>query len=274
MHYAKYSNQSVGIILQHSDRGIDSPDAHNHSNENIDRTRTDQNYDLKDRNGTTAYAYYKKRIDEIAKQTKVRTGKSIRKDAVTLCSWVVTVPKDLAEDNHKTFFSEAYNWFANRYGEDNIVTAAVHMDEITPHMHLQFTPIIERNGIRKLCAKETETRETLGKVHQKLQKHLENVLECPCKLINGATTNGNKKVLELKQKALKRKIEASKNELTILQARTNFLQSQIDEVHKFSRAKDYMSKLRFPDKTTALDRFESLERKRSKSRNTAYEYDD
>lgn len=208
MHYAKYGKQAVGSILLHSDRGIDSPDTHEHSNENIDRSRTHLNYDLKERGGQTAYAYYKQRIDQIAAETKERTGKSIRKDAVTLCSWAVTVPKDLAEDKMSEFFETAYRWFAERYGEDNIVTAAVHMDENTPHMHLQFTPIIEKDGVRRLCAKDIETRRTLATAHQKLQKRLQQELDCDVNLLNGATESGNKTIQQLKSETLEKKVSA------------------------------------------------------------------
>lgn len=206
MHYAKYGKQAVGSILLHSDRGIDKPDMHEHSNENIDRSRTHLNYDLKDRVGQTAYEYYKQRIEQIAMETKERTGKNIRKDAVTLCSWVLTMPKDLAEDKATEFFKTAYKWFAERYKEDNIVTAAVHMDENTPHMHLQFTPIIEKGGIRRLCAKDIETRKTLATAHQKLQEHLKQELGCEVNLLNGATEGGNKTIQQLKVEELEVKI--------------------------------------------------------------------
>ncbi len=228
MHYAKYGKQAVGSILLHSDRGIDSPDTHKHSNENIDRTRTHLNYDLRDRGGLTAYAYYKQRIEQIARETKERTGKSIRKDAVTLCSWAVTVPKDLAEDKQAKFFETAYRWFAGRYGEDNIVTAAVHMDENTPHMHLQFTPIIEKDGVRRLCAKDMETKRTLATAHQKLQKYLEKSLGCEVNLLNGATEGGNKTIQQLKAEELQAKNERVKLENERLNSENIDLQQEID----------------------------------------------
>lgn len=221
MHYAKYQKGAVGSILMHSDRGIDTPDTHEHSNENIDSSRTHLNYDLKDRGGQSAYAYYKKRIEDIAAETKERTGKSIRKDAVTLCSWAVTAPKDLPEDKLPDFFKAAYGWFAERYGEGNIVTAAVHMDETTPHMHLQFTPIIEKNGVRKLCAKDMETRKTLQTAHQKLQKRLEQALGCEVNIINGATEQGNKSVLELQNETLKQQLAEKEEQAQQAEERAN-----------------------------------------------------
>lgn len=239
MHYAKYGKAAVGSILMHSDRGINGPDTHEHSNESIDRSRTHLNYDLKDRGGLTAYAYYKERIEKIAEETKQRTGKSIRKDAVTLCSWAVTVPKDLPEDKHADFFNAVYKWFSERYGEDNIVTAAVHMDETTPHMHLQFTPIIEKKGIRKLCAKECETKRTLGKVHQELQKHLVQELGCDVNILNGATDQGNKTVLQLQVGSLQEqvaaaeeRVKAAEQELAKVKTQLKTTQAKLKTTHE------------------------------------------
>lgn len=231
MHYAKYGKQAVGSILLHSDRGIDSPDTHEHSNENIDRSRTHLNYDLRDRGGLTAYAYYKQRIEQIAKETKERTGKSIRKDAITLCSWAVTVPKDLAEDKVSEFFETAYRWFAERYGEDNIVTAAVHMDENTPHMHLQFTPIIEKDGVRRLCAKDMETRRTLATAHQKLQKYLEKSLGCTVNLLNGATEGGNKTIKQLQVEELEKQLAEKEEQARKAEERAELAEQELKEAN-------------------------------------------
>lgn len=40
---------------------------------------------------------------------------------------------------------EMYDFFAKRYGEDNIVSFVVHLDETNPHVHLTLLPIDERN---------------------------------------------------------------------------------------------------------------------------------
>ena len=200
MHYTKYDRSAVWNILTHSD----------HSNENIDRGRTHLNYDLKDRGNITAYGYYKAEIEQIAEETKLRTGKGLRKDAITLCSWVVTFPKDLPEDKQDSFFKACYEWFSDRYGEDNIVTAVVHMDEVTPHMHLQFMPIVTKDGVRKLCAKELETRQTLRIAHQQLQTYLERSLDCRVNILNEATRDGNKSIAELKRKTASERMKESR----------------------------------------------------------------
>jgi len=40
MHYVKYQREAVSRILIHSNRGIDSLNTHEHSNESIDNTKS------------------------------------------------------------------------------------------------------------------------------------------------------------------------------------------------------------------------------------------
>ena len=70
-----------------------------------------------------------------------------------LCSWVVTVPKDVPEAEYEKFFHATYDFLEKRYGRENVVSAYVHMDEITPHMHFAFVPVVydkRKSGIRFL----------------------------------------------------------------------------------------------------------------------------
>ena len=55
-------------------------------------------------------------------------------------------PKEIQE-----FFQRAADFLIGRVGKENIVSAVVHMDEKTPHLHLVFVPLTEDN---RLCAKE------------------------------------------------------------------------------------------------------------------------
>ena len=47
--------------------------------------------------------------------------------------------------------SRAADFLIDRVGRENIVSAVVHMDEKTPHLHLTFVPLTKDN---RLCAKE------------------------------------------------------------------------------------------------------------------------
>jgi hypothetical protein len=74
------------------------------------------------------------------------TGKkAIRKDAVRLCDVIFTSDttffERLAPERHREFFEDCFKFAVKQYGEKNIISAVVHMDEKTPHMHVDFVPL-------------------------------------------------------------------------------------------------------------------------------------
>ncbi len=259
MHYQKIKGNVLAVI-EHDNRGQQGISKHNHSNEKIDVMKTKNNYDLRKRNGLSAKEFFNKRFAEIEEKTKTRTGKAIRKDAVKMCSWVLTVPSDLPKELQKDFFQNSYEWFANRYGEKNVVSACVHLDETTPHMHFDFIPIVEDKGIEKLCAKNLETKFSLKTIHQQLQKHLEQKLNCEVNILNGATANGNKTVQELKAETLQKENEKLKRENEKLKKENKSLQRE-NEISKSNllsnipklELKELPSKPKAPDKPVFYD---------------------
>ena len=78
-----------------------------------------------------------------------------------MCSFVVGSDREffgrLSPSEQQQFFINCTRFFAERYGEDNIISAVVHMDETTPHLHLNLIPIA--NG--RLCAKQLFDRKEL-----------------------------------------------------------------------------------------------------------------
>lgn len=218
MHYAKMKMKQVRAICDHIERGIDKTDTHKHSNENIDKSKTHLNYDLVNRGGLSAYQIYKDILTKINEETKARTGKCIRKDAVTLCSWVTTLPAELSPDKADEFFVASYNYFCERYGKENIIASTVHKDEKTPHMHLEVMPIVtDKQGYRKLCAKDFETPTKLKKIHPDMSKYLTAKLGTQVELLNGATDGGNKTIKELKATSIGLEIEKAENKLQSIQ---------------------------------------------------------
>ena len=71
-----------------------------------------------------------------------------------MCSFVLTASPEFFKvatpDKQQRFFRDFTNFFKNKYGEENILSAIVHLDETNPHMHLNLIPIVDG----KLCAKE------------------------------------------------------------------------------------------------------------------------
>ena len=100
-----------------------------------------------------------------------------------------------------------------------MVSAYVHMDEVTPHMHFAFVPVVEdkKRGGYKLSAKEAVTREDLRTFHKDLSDHMERVFGRDIGILNEATKEGNKSIEELKrQTATERLREANEKAAQIV----------------------------------------------------------
>lgn len=186
----KHTKASCGHMLAHYNRT-----ANNISNENLDRTRTHLNYNLATHQYMEQNKFVKKRCSEVHCLN--------RKDVNVMVSWVITAPKNLPEAKHKDFFKASYDFCKNRYGIQNVISAYVHMDETTPHMHFAFVPVVKalKKGkeIEKVSAKECIDKCELRKFHTELQLYLERELDCEVSILNEATKEGNKSIEDLKR---------------------------------------------------------------------------
>ena len=116
------------------------------SNPDIDMERSKNNYHLVKPPRYT----YKKEINRMVAEAGCRT----RKDSVMMVETLITASPEfmnqLPPEEQKAYFTMALDFISERVGEKNILSAVVHMDERTPHMHLCFVPITPDN---KLSAK-------------------------------------------------------------------------------------------------------------------------
>ena len=69
------------------------------------------------------------------------------------------------------FFEESKAFLTEFVGPENVISAMVHMDEKTPHMHFLHVPVTPDG---KLSAKTLYTRESLKKLQTELPRHLQN----------------------------------------------------------------------------------------------------
>ncbi|MEY8435396.1 MobV family relaxase [Streptococcus hyointestinalis] len=160
----KYKSNQLSGIYNHNERTFK-----NHSNKDIDPSRSHLNYELTNRDKTQTYH---KQIKEHINENRI-SSRGIRKDAVLCNEWVITSDKtffeSLDQEQTKKFFESAKNYFAEKYGEANIAYASVHLDESTPHMHLGIVPM--KNG--KLSSKALfGNREKLREIQDELPKYL------------------------------------------------------------------------------------------------------
>lgn len=100
--------------------------------------------------------------------------RAIRKDATVYCECIVSSDSSffegLTEDKQKKFFEVSLDYLKDKIGAEVFVSANVHFDETTPHMHVGFVPIIENS----LSAKKLIDRKFLREVQEQLPAHLKN----------------------------------------------------------------------------------------------------
>ena len=141
----------------------------NHSNREIDPARSHLNYELKPEYQNTSYT---KAVNRRLAEGYLGV-KALRKDAVVACSFIVSSDSDffakLTPEQEKAYFQTAYDYIAQKYGEKNIISAKVHKDETTPHMHLVLVPLTQDG---RLSAKELFDRQALLDLQAEIPKRL------------------------------------------------------------------------------------------------------
>ena len=204
----KATKKACGNLFNHYERkeGI------RFSNQDIDKTRSHLNYNLASNSNLTQIEILNKRLSEV---------KVLKRDDVNVtCNWVITLPKTIKKNSEeeKEFFKETYKFLENEYGKKNIISAYVHKDEVTPHIHFCFIPVVidKKKNIEKVSAKELITREHLQKFHIKLDKYLSNHFKKEIGILNGSTANGNKTVLELKNQTLQEENKILENNIKLM----------------------------------------------------------
>ena len=141
LRFAKHKGGASKALSAHHERTKDSYA----SNPDIDLSRTAQNFHLV----TPRWSY-----EQEIKHRIQTAGCRVRKDSVKFVDTLVTVSPEFAkahEAEMPEYFMRAFGFLKERVGEDNIISAVVHMDEKTPHMHLCFVPLTRD---KRLSAKE------------------------------------------------------------------------------------------------------------------------
>lgn len=180
-HIAKYKAASCGHMLAHYRR-----DASSLGRENIDPTRTKDNYTLglDDRDGKVGamdgiepnWATVEGRIEGVNEAAKAAGKRAVRKDAVVMADVVVTLPENVRKGDEGKFFGYAYWFLILKLGKENMMGGFVHRDEVRKdgspvrdHMHVPFTPIVDgRFNYKKMCPRA---------FYQSLHKELGDYLE-------------------------------------------------------------------------------------------------
>lgn len=149
----KYKRENLKGIYRHNERKNK-----NYSNDNIDKERSYLNYSIK----SPKYRYDKE-FDRLKEKYNLKG--QIKTVSNIACEYIITSDKqffeEIGEEETRRYFETAYNFVAEykNLGEQYIMSAKVHMDEETPHMHLIFLPVVhitdkKGNNIDKLACSE------------------------------------------------------------------------------------------------------------------------
>ena len=135
MRFEKRKANNITGMQIHNERATE-----NHANEDIKKELSHLNYNL-----IECPSYKKKINDELAKRYKV--NKSLRKDANLCVEVIFTSDKEffdkLTPEQERLYFEKSLEFLKEFAGEKNVISATVHKDETTPHLHAVFMPLTD-----------------------------------------------------------------------------------------------------------------------------------
>ena len=272
LHGMNHKKGGLGGLARHNERMGD-----NHDNPDIDPAKTKDNFYLK-KPQVSLYQDCKNEVESVK-----ANGGRLRSDQNWITEFSVYAPKEPfgSKSEYETYFNVVYSFFAEKVGHENIKSAVVHMDEKTPHMHLDFMPLVrnEKREPVKLSSKEIMTREFLRSIHDELPKRLQeqgfdiqrgDKVKIEDKPLKGRSTKKYKADMEREKAELEKQIELLKVQHELLEAKIredykvmdrNWMQIQAVEedlaeiCSNVDTVEDYMSRI-----INELKRFDNLDK--------------
>lgn len=142
LRFAKYKGPEIGNIEAHNERTKEKYA----SNPDVDISRSKYNFHL-----IEPERKYRAEAERQIKEAGCRT----RSDSVRVVEALVTATPEFFQGKKKSeiraYFQEALAFIQQNQDPKTIISAVVHMDEKTPHMHLSFVPLTADG---RLSAKE------------------------------------------------------------------------------------------------------------------------
>ena len=142
LRFAKYKGPEIGHIEAHNERTKEKYA----SNPDVDTSCSHLNFHL---------VMPERKYRAEAEKQIAAAGCRTRSDSVRVVEALVTASPEFFKGKKKSevkdYFTEALDFIQKYQSKDTIISAVVHMDEKTPHMHLCFVPLTED---KRLSAKE------------------------------------------------------------------------------------------------------------------------
>lgn len=133
---------------------------YNHKNGDIDGDRTHLNITIGNKE-KTLYRAWKKRLDKLGIKIPTRKNQNVMEQLMITASpdffkslgWDVEAAKGWSREDIPTqikqYFNDTLGFVKEYIGRDNIISATIHFDETSPHMHVDYIPVISGKQKRK-----------------------------------------------------------------------------------------------------------------------------
>ena len=158
MRFAKYKGPEIGNIEAHNERTKEKYA----SNPDVDTSRSKYNFHLVKPPGK----YRAESERQIA-----AAGCRTRKDSIRMIETLFTASPEFFKGKKRAeirvFFEEALHFLEQHQSKETIISAVVHMDEKTPHMHLCFVPLTEdgRLSAKDIMGNKNNKKERINVVY-------------------------------------------------------------------------------------------------------------
>ena len=160
LHIQKFHKSDMKGLERHNSRDFSKS-----KNEDIKEDKTIDNYDLRRIGEEINYSKdVSKRLEEgyFYVPKNMSQPKEIKDDQVHIVGIIVSANYEFFQgmplEKEKEFFEKALEKIEEKFGKENIISAKVHKDEKTPHLHIDLVPLTQEG---KLSAKELFTKQSL-----------------------------------------------------------------------------------------------------------------
>lgn len=234
LHTIKLKSKDLRGLCNHNERKTE-----NSSNPDIQRDLTSLNYEL--HRGTDEKIDYENDVKALISERY--EGRKLRENTTFAVSFNISSGKEffegMSQEREREFFQANYDLIAEKYGKENIISARVHKDEETPHMHLVLVPFTKDD---RLSAKELFDRENL----KELQDFALKLQEKGFDIERGKDAEGKNKHLETR---IFKEIEKI-HEVALLENIAFDKQKEVEplkeKLTEFEKTKEEFSKVKKP----------------------------
>ena len=166
-------------------------------------------------------------IEEKMKNRLATVNVLNRANVIHAVSLIFTVPQDVRREDQLKCLKQAVYFVRKKFGTENFLCATFHFHEHTPHVHVDFMPIVKKNGQEKLSAKEVINRRFLQTLHGDLGVEVDKALGYHVSVETGKTKKDGRSINWMKERQHKQELRELKKKIKELENEKNYYRMQL-----------------------------------------------